>query len=399
MVHASSRASSRAFGLSLVVASLATVGVARGQSGPVLEPLPREPPPSASVAGPSSAPRSPPPRPHPAGAYDIDDSASVRLLATGAAIVPGVVLHGSGHFVRGQRKTAMSLFVMELTGVGLVGVGLGGLAATGASRRVVTPLAMTTMVGGSLFLLSFVADVYGSARGDDPLGSPGFVPLVETSLGVRAIYDPIFPHRYLVTESIDARIGSWRISPSVWFAPDRPNTRARVELGYRFLGPRPEEVRAAPSRGSYLEGYGGVTHHAYTSDRFRLTTFEAMIRGRIDLRKLGRLLRGSFAELGIGTGVVRNHYDTLAISETTTLLLGTFAFGTYLGDGRGEAALVYDHRRDGLVGGARLPGIPAGFLGSGGVRAKYFFTEEVGVAGEMIFGGAYMGGLSLVVRQ
>lgn len=388
---------SRALGLVVIVASLVTAGVARAQPGVVLEPLPRPSDPAPTVAAPRPPPSSP--RPKPSVDPVDEDAASTRALATGAAIVPGIALHGAGHYVRGQRKTAMSLFVMELAGVGLVGVGLGGLALTGASRRVVTPLAMTTLVGGSLFLVSFAADVFGSAKGRDAWGRPGFVPTVETSLGVRAIYDPIFPHRYLVTESIDARVGPWRISPSVWFAPERPNTRARVELGYRFLGPLPSAAHVLPSRGSYVEGFGAVTRHAYTADAFTLTTFEAMIRARTDLRSLGRQLRGSFAELGVGTGVVRNHYDTLRISETTTLLLGTAAFGTYLGDGRGEAAIVYDHRRDGLVGGARLPGIPAGFLGSGGVRAKYFFTEEVGVAGEMLFGGAYLGGLSLVVRQ
>ena len=376
----------------VLAAVLLAARTAYAQSGPVLEPVPRSERPAVATPPPSSPRPTYPPQ---------EDSAQVgeRALATGAALVPGLLLHGSGHYVRGERKTAWSLLVMEATGLGLVGVGLGGLALTGASRRVVTPLAMTTMVGGSLFLLSFVADVYGAARGRDALGKPGFVPRVETSIGVRAIYDPIFPHRYLVVETIDARFGAWRISPSVWFAPERPNTRARVEVGYRFLGAEPAPDRAAPSRGSYVEGFGGVTHHAYTADAFRLTTFEWTLRGRVDLRKLGRQLRGTFAELGLGTGVVRNTYDALGISETTTLFLGTFAFGTYLGDGKGEAALVYDHRRDGLVGGARLPGIPAGFLGSGGLRAKYFFTDELGIAGEAIFGGAYIGGFSLVVRQ
>jgi hypothetical protein len=364
--------------------------VARAQESPAVLPVATAQP--ASLAKPAS--------PSSVGENKVDENES-RALAVGASLVPGVLVHGAGHFVRGEKKTARTLLIMEGTGLGFVGVGLGGLALTGASRRVVTPLAMTTIVGGSLLFLSWVADVYGSARGAEPLGRPGFVPSLETSVGVRSIYDPIFSHRFLVVESIDARFGKLRLSPSMTLAPGRPSTRARVEVGYRFLGETPEHVgdRSRPSRGSYLEAYGGVTHHAYTVDAFQLTTFEWMLQGRIDLRSLGRLLRGSFAELGLGTGVVRNHYDALGVNETTTLLLGKTAFGTYVGDGRGEVALVYDHRRDGFVGGARLPGIPAGFLGSGGLRAKYFFTEELGISGEALFGGAYLGGLSVVVRQ
>jgi hypothetical protein len=320
-------------------------------------------------------------------------------LAGAAAVVPGVLVRGSGHFVRGQAKTAKRLLIAEGAGVGLIGVGLGGLALTGASRRVVTPLAMTTLVGAALFFTSFAADIYGSVSGDTPVGRPAFVPRLETSLGVMALYDPIFPHRTFFLERIDARIGRLRLTPSAVFAPGRTNERWRGELGYRLLGPLPRADRQAPRHRSFLELSGAVTHHAYTADAFALTTFEWMLAGRQDLDLLGPTLRGSFVELGLGTGLVRNHYDVLGVDETTSLLVGTFAFGVYLGRGRGEASVVYDHRRDGLLGGARLPGIGAGFLGSGGIRAKYFVTDSVGVAAELLAGGAYASSLSLVIRQ
>jgi hypothetical protein len=322
-----------------------------------------------------------------------------RALATAAAVVPGVLVRGSGHFVRGQRATATRLLVAEGAGLGLIGAGLGGLALTGASRRVVTPLAMTTLVGAALFFTSFAADIFGAASGETPVGSPAFVPQLETSIGVLALYDPIFPHRTFVFERVEARVGRFRLTPSAVFAPGRPNERLRAELGYRLLGPLPRADRRAPTHRSFLELSGAVTHHAYTSDAFSLLTFEWMLAGRQDLDWVGPSLRGSFVELGLGTGLVRNHYQALGVDETTSLLIGTFAFGVYLGHGRGEASLVYDHRRDGLLGGARLPGIGAGFLGSGGVRAKYFVTDSVGFAGELLVGGAYASSLALVIRQ
>ena len=311
--------------------------------------------------------------------------------------MPGVVVHGAGHYVRGEKRTAKRLLLAQLTGVGLLGLGLGGLALTGASRRVVTPLAMTTIVGAALFLVPFLADIYGSVSGKEPLGRPAFIPVLETSVGARAVYDPVFPQRFFVVETIDARVGAFRLSPSFWFSAGSPNTRARLEGAYRFRGPTP--ARTAPLRGSFTELSVAVTHHAYTANAFAVTTFEWLLLSRLDLRRIGPTLDGSFAEIGLGTGIAANHYQALGVTETTTLLLGRVAFGTYLGAGRGEAALVYDHRRDGIVGGARLPGLPVGFLGSGGVRAKYFFTEELGIAGEALFGAAYVGGLSLVIRQ
>lgn len=394
----------RGIALTLAVgAVLASPGEAWADgSGPwVQEPLASSSNQTKSTAAPRAAnePVSPPGPASSTAPEGLRAGAPERVFSGVAAVVPGVLVRGAGHFMRGQTTTAKRLLIAEGAGLGLIGVGLGGLALTGASRRVVTPLAMTTLVGAGLFFTSFAADVFGSVSGHEPSGSPAFLPRLETSLGVMALYDPIFPHRAFVLERIDARVGRVRLSPSAAFAPGRPNERLRAEVGYRLLGPLPRRDRVAPTHRSFLELSGAVTHHAYTRDGFSLTTFEWMLGGRQDLDLLGPTLRGSFVELGLGTGLVKNRYDVLGVDETTSLLVGTFAFGVYLGRGRGEATLFYDHRRDGLIGGARLPGIGAGFLGSGGLRAKYFVTDSVGLAPELLVGGAYASSLSLVVRQ
>ena len=55
--------------------------------------------------------------------------------ATGAAIFPGVVVHGAGHFVAGNRRTGYRLLAMEGLGAGLTLGGFATLALTGASRH------------------------------------------------------------------------------------------------------------------------------------------------------------------------------------------------------------------------------------------------------------------------
>ena len=48
-------------------------------------------------------------------------------VATAVAIVPGLVLHGSGHFAAGERATGWRLLGMEGVGLGLTAVGLATL--------------------------------------------------------------------------------------------------------------------------------------------------------------------------------------------------------------------------------------------------------------------------------
>ena len=62
-----------------------------------------------------------------------------RAVAIGASVVPGVVVHGSGHWVAGRPRAARRLLLLE--GIGL-GAFLGGgltLVLTGANRYVVGP--------------------------------------------------------------------------------------------------------------------------------------------------------------------------------------------------------------------------------------------------------------------
>ncbi len=97
---------------------------------------------------------------------DLAPSTGDRALATGAAVVPGVIVHGAGHYVLGDSGTAGKLLLAEGIGLGMVAVGGTGLFLTGASRYTVGPLAAISMFGVGVFSLSLIADVYGVATAD-----------------------------------------------------------------------------------------------------------------------------------------------------------------------------------------------------------------------------------------
>ena len=71
--------------------------------------------------------------PQPSGEADAPSpSAGERALATGAAVVPGVLVHGMGHYVAGETTTGHRLLIAQGVGFGLV---LGGGGARGGAHR------------------------------------------------------------------------------------------------------------------------------------------------------------------------------------------------------------------------------------------------------------------------
>jgi hypothetical protein len=321
-----------------------------------------------------------------------------RPQATAAAVVPGLLVHGSGHYVLGETKTGHRLLAME--GVGAAGLagGLTALAITGASRRFAGALGLLTISGGGLFLVSTLADLYGVLAPDDARGVPlRTAPFIQTELGIRYVYDPNFAYRSFLVEGIDFRRGHWKLASTAWFSLNDDNARLSANGGHRFVGPRPNRPSAD---GSYFDLDAGLLHHRYGSERFSMTGAEIMLKGRLDMAVLGRTLRGSFTELGGGFGLQSYRYLGTT-EEANTLLLGWFAWGFYLGAGN-EIMTYYDHRHDDFAGGLKLGG--AGAVGSGvpghvGARGTYFFADDWGVMADAQIGSAFVGGVSLLFRH
>src|SRR6185295_16305047 len=89
-----------------------------------------------------------------------------RALSTAAALVPGALVHGSGHFALGESETGGALLAAEGAGLGMVLGGGAVLFLSGASRYLVGPAAVVTILGVGVFGASFGADLYGTLASD-----------------------------------------------------------------------------------------------------------------------------------------------------------------------------------------------------------------------------------------
>jgi hypothetical protein len=349
---------------------------------------------SAAEAPPAPRAGDPPSRP----------SGGRRALAIGAAVVPGFVAHGTGHYVLGDPRTGSRLLLAEGVGLGATAVGGVSLFLTGASRYLVAPLAALTIAGVGVFAVSWFADIYGVAAGPDGTGVPLLLaPRLETELGYRYIYDPQFAYRSFFVSGFDLRLSDFRVEPSAWTALDDANARFRLLSAWRIFGPRPAPAPRARD-GSRLELQAAATHHRYDSDGFNTVTVELALDGRLDLERWAEPLRGSFADFGVGAALEAYDYDVPDLgfgSDVEQMLLARFGFGMYLGDPAergGEVVVYYDHRHDDFAAGLKMTGLGSGIPGHFGAQARYYFNHDFGLLLDVQGGSAYIAGMSLLYR-
>jgi hypothetical protein len=311
-----------------------------------------------------------------------------KPIAVAAAIVPGLAVHGTGHFVARKPAIGRRLLIAEGVGLGMTVSSLAIIAATGASRRIVTPLAMMTVTGVGLFAVSALADIYGVAAREGGYGTPLVtLPWIETSAGVRGVYDPQFSYGAVVDQAIDVRLSRVRVRLEAMQAPAGAFSRTAALLGVRIL--------STPDH-SFIDLEGGLSDRAYRGDGFSATTLEGRLASRLNLEHFASTMRGSFAELMLGTAIVSYRYAAGGVTADD-LLLVRVGYGVYLG-ARSEMSLYYDHRRDTIAGGGLFRGIGAGYAGYFGLDARYFFDRQWGIAIDARAGGAYIAGASLIFR-
>lgn len=323
-----------------------------------------------------------------------------RALSVTAAFVPGLALHGSGHFVAGQTRTGLVLLGAEGVGIGLAIGGLAGTAVTGATRRFIAPMVLGLVTGGALLVIPALADIYGILAPKGGTGSPPiFMPSVETQLGIAYVYDPNFAYRFFLTPGVDFRLRSFRFSAHGHYALDDTNSRTRGAIAYRFFGPKTQGTEV-PIDGSFLDLEFALTRHDYASNGFAVTTGELNLGGRLDLVRVGPTLKGSFAELGLGWAYAAHSYGELD-TEVSDLLTPRFAFGMYLGHSgypRGEISAYYDHRHDGFAGGMKSRGLGSGIAGHFGLAGRVYASPQWGVSFDATAGSAFVAQANLLFR-
>ncbi|HUS64560.1 MAG TPA: hypothetical protein VMZ28_08460 [Kofleriaceae bacterium] len=320
-----------------------------------------------------------------------------RALAPAAAVVPGVLLHGAGHWVMGEKRTARRLLLLEGVGVAVAGTSGAILYATGASRHYAAPLVGGVVTGVGLFALSMAADLYGSVGAACAAGAPDREPSIQLESGLGYVHDPQFAYRAFAVVAARARWREWEAAPSGWFALDDDNQRLRLDGAYRLAGPG---TARETGDGTRLEIQTAGTMHRYGTDRFRVFTGEAALAGRLDMVRLGRTLAGSFGEMSVGVAGEVNDYDEPgAGADLGEMLLVRFGYGMYLGR-RGEVSIYYDHRRDTFAGGTSPgPGPGSGFMGFFGAAAELRVAGRWGLRGAFESGAARVAHLALTAEM
>lgn len=312
-----------------------------------------------------------------------------RLLPTTLAVVPGFVVHGLGHWVAGDRKTAFRLLRYEILGLGMVTAAGLALQMSGGTRygnEVTIPL---LVAGTGLFFNSFIADVYGSAsRGTGyHYARPSDL---SATIGYAYIYDPLFAYQHFSVLTAHARLGDVLLTPALWTALDANNQRARAGLAYEFLG---------NAAGEYLRIHGAYTYHHFGDDGFSNHVGELSLQARIEMKRLGESLSGSYASASYGLGAERTSYAISSIeADTYALLLGHFGYGFYLPKS-GQLEAYYEHRRDTFTAGLS-PGTRngSGFLGHFGLRLEQPIYSRFTVEAQAEIGSALLLTLGLRIN-
>jgi len=322
----------------------------------------------------------------------------------GLAVVPGVAIHGSGHYALGQKKTALALLITEGVGLALLVGGLTTVLASGNSRDLAGPAVAATVLGSGLVLASFGADLYGTLATDS--GALDQIPRAparfESEVGYRYVADPHFRYGHFLVESLTLRRGYFRLTPSAWFAIDASNVRYRVEGAYRALGLEPGELGKYDDHLDFV--LGGV-HQRFLPERFQRSTIDFAFDTRFDFAHFGDTLRGSFIDLALGYGLAKVTYDIQGFrvpADNDELLLMRVGLGITLRGraARGsEARVYYDHRHDDYAAGFLTPGRISGVFGKFGADLRWFFTPSLGVLFDAQVGSALVGGASLLLRD
>jgi len=312
-------------------------------------------------------------------------STSRRALAVLTAIIPGAVIHGLGSYVAGEQRTAKRLFLSQLASAGLStggGILVGG---TGGNSYAVPPGVPLLTLGFSGLVAGWFSDIYVAAAGTEASSvALGSAPV---SVEVGTVYQhDAFRERGYARLAVELNHDRHTVRGTGLF--DAEGGAQTGELAYRarLLGKRDRWVPL--SDGSHLSITGAVRAQRDAPDRVTQQTAELLIGGRLDLRHFDAALAGSFAEFATGAGAQRVSYAGGRASQVTSLMLGTFAWGMYLGR-HGELSLFYDHRRDSLAGG--LPAWrAAGFVGSFGATTTIRVGGPWAVRAEFEVGNAYV---------
>jgi len=266
------------------------------------------------------------------------------------AMTLGAVWHGGGHFLIGDDRSWRQLLIGEAVALGLIG---SGVTLDRALRMpAVEPFAGVLKVsGGSLFAMTWIADVLGSFKGD----ATRFPPNTSSPLGLAAevYYAPIVGGGLVVTDLLVLRMPYHGprgvIVPAIELGPSSQYRSLSLYGGYRW--------RRAPAAPSFFEWGASITDARDGEADAGRTRVETLVAYELDVGRwlphLGGLIWRN--EVGLSLEGIRVASDDAPRFSEGRRLWGvpaSFSLGVNLNRGV-HVSGGYRHRRDLLVGGMR----------------------------------------------
>jgi hypothetical protein len=307
-----------------------------------------------------------------------------RAGAIALAVVPGILLHGTGSYLVKESRLAKRLALME--GLGLAGMLAGGLPTgiTGGNPYSIPAVPLLT-TGTGLFLSSWFTDIWVAAGGPSSLPEPRAQAPWAIEIGSTYLRDA-YRHRLYARGAARIELGRIGVTASAMQHAGGDAYESALGAEVRILG--------APASGRYvidmtrlaIRATGRYRHD--DEDMVSVATAEAEVVVRYDHRRIADKLAGTFTDASVGIGLERASYDPGG-HERSTLLLATFAWGMYLRD-LGEVRLFYDHRRDSLAGGLQAYRA-AGFIGSFGTALDLRVWGPWAARAEIEYGSGWVG--------
>ena len=170
-----------------------------------------------------------------------EDEPAGSLLGGAIAIGPGFLVHGLGHYYAGDTRTALTLLLAELTGIGLavagaiVQVRTNGAGSTGGVGNALVH------AGTLLFLGSWAADIIGTFKGSESFEpSSRRVKTRMIGLAYRFTDNPLTPFKHHLVTRLTLDNGRFWIRPELDLEAGLELWQLSVDMGGRiFVGDNP----------------------------------------------------------------------------------------------------------------------------------------------------------------
>jgi hypothetical protein len=339
-----------------------------------------------------------------------ESSRARRAAAIGLAIVPGVLVHGIGAWTVREKHAAKVIASGEAIGISVAALSGLLVGGSGGNKYTVFPGVPLVVGGAGLFMQSWFTDIYVAAGGTWIAERPRATAPWSVEVGTSWLHDA-YRERALLRAGGRLELGA--LLPSSVGQSGAESVLSRIDIGGDVLvdaggdallgeGDLRVRILGARASGEQVDDNSrlgvriGTRYHRDDADRTTQWTPELAIDGRLDLERIDRMFRGSFAELGVGIGLIHVTYGDDVASEWSSELLARFAWGAYLGK-RGEAQLFYEHARDGLVGGIAA-WRAAGFVGSVGGAIDVRVHGPWAVRAQLDIGNAWLTTLAIGYR-